>query len=219
MKARARHRFAAVAFAAILLSGCSGESASTGSENTQVGEITAVAADVSEEPGESSDDSESANSTEKQAAERTEASAPVLARSEGPLQIFEGEAPSDARNAVALVATDDGRIGTYLADSEGFTLYRFDNDTTNPPASNCAGECAETWPRVLLTWPASVYVQGVDPSTVSYIELENGECQLTVNNWPVYYFANDRAPGDVNGHGVGDVWFAIAPTGGKAQAS
>ncbi|MBB3036747.1 COG4315 family predicted lipoprotein [Hoyosella altamirensis] len=209
-------RLAAVALAAVLLSGCSGSGdtgAVTGADRPAVTEASLVA---DEEPAE---DAETGDTGDTGEAGQASPSEPVLAKTEGPLQVFEGTAPAGAENAVSLISTPNGQIGTYLSDEEGFTLYRFDNDTTNPPASNCAGECAETWPRVLLNWPASVYVEGVDPDLVSYIELENGDCQLTLNNWPVYYFANDREPGDVNGHGVGDVWFAIAPGGGKAQAS
>ncbi|WP_158307361.1 COG4315 family predicted lipoprotein [Hoyosella subflava] len=215
-------RLAAVALAAVLLSGCSGSEDTgtvTGADRTATPAVTEATLLAEEEPTEAAETGEAEDAGEARQAGQAGTSAPVLAKTEGPLQVFEGTAPPGVENAVSLVATPNGQVGTYLSDEEGFTLYRFDNDTTNPPASNCAGECAETWPRVLLNWPASVYVEGVDPELVSYIELENGDCQLTLNNWPVYYFANDREPGDVNGHGVGDVWFAIAPGGGKAQAS
>lgn len=226
MKVRAPYRFAAAVFAVALLSGCSAGGNTAANGTPESGGVVAAAETVTEaadsdEPadaGESEDASDGQTATATPVSEASQGE-PVLAKTEGPLQVFEGSAPAGAENAVSLIATPDDRIGTYVADHDGFTLYRFDRDTTNPPASNCSGECEETWPRVLLTWPASVYVEGVDPSIVSYIELENGDCQLTINNWPVYYFVNDRAAGDVNGQGIGDVWFAIAPTGGKAQAS
>ena len=31
--------------------------------------------------------------------------------------------------------------------------------------------------------------------------------------WPLYYFANDSAPGDLNGQAVGDVWFVVGADG------
>jgi predicted lipoprotein with Yx(FWY)xxD motif len=41
----------------------------------------------------------------------------------------------------------------------------------------------------------------------------DGAEQVTYNGWPLYYFANDAAPGDTNGQGVNDVWYVIAPSG------
>jgi Secreted repeat of unknown function len=34
-----------------------------------------------------------------------------------------------------------------------------------------------------------------------------------VGDWTLYYFAQDRAPGDLNGRGVGGVWWVVAPDG------
>jgi predicted lipoprotein with Yx(FWY)xxD motif len=39
---------------------------------------------------------------------------------------------------------------------------------------------------------------------------DNGK-QVLYNNLPLYYFAGDKAPGDVNGQGVGGNWFAATP--------
>jgi len=41
----------------------------------------------------------------------------------------------------------------------------------------------------------------------------DGEPQLTLNGWPLYYFAGDAAPGDTNGQGVGGVWWVLTPAG------
>ena len=37
-------------------------------------------------------------------------------------------------------------------------------------------------------------------------------------DWPLYRFAGDQAPGDVNGQGSGGVWFAMAPDGTLIEA-
>jgi predicted lipoprotein with Yx(FWY)xxD motif len=34
----------------------------------------------------------------------------------------------------------------------------------------------------------------------------------------VYYFAQDKAPGEIKGQGVGGTGFAVTPTGGKAAS-
>jgi predicted lipoprotein with Yx(FWY)xxD motif len=36
---------------------------------------------------------------------------------------------------------------------------------------------------------------------------------ITYNNWPLYHFAGDSAPGDTNGQGLNDVWFVVGADG------
>jgi predicted lipoprotein with Yx(FWY)xxD motif len=38
----------------------------------------------------------------------------------------------------------------------------------------------------------------------------DGNHQVTYNGWPLYHFAGDKQPGEVNGDGIGDLW-AAAP--------
>ena len=42
--------------------------------------------------------------------------------------------------------------------------------------------------------------------------------QLKVGKWPVYLYAGDGAPGDVNGQGSGGTWFVLAPNGSLIKA-
>ncbi|GHF65114.1 putative lipoprotein with Yx(FWY)xxD motif [Amycolatopsis bartoniae] len=122
------------------------------------------------------------------------------------------------RQAVAvqakLVAADVAGLGQVLTDQDGHTLYRFEKDTANPPASTCEGTCATAWPPVLAT--GTVDVEGVDPKLVGTLTRGDGSTQVTVNGWPVYRYAKDTAAGQANGQDVGDTWHAVTPTGGKA---
>ena len=43
------------------------------------------------------------------------------------------------------------------------------------------------------------------------ITREDGAQQTTFKGWPLYLFASDTAPGDVNGDGSGGVWFVAKP--------
>jgi predicted lipoprotein with Yx(FWY)xxD motif len=36
---------------------------------------------------------------------------------------------------------------------------------------------------------------------------------VTVNGMPVYLWEKDKAPGDITGQGVGNVWYLVAPDG------
>ncbi|WP_067695263.1 hypothetical protein [Nocardia jejuensis] len=144
-------------------------------------------------------------------------SAPVLERNQGWLKMSAGIAPANA-NAVQLKVENNPTVGPRVTDKDGRSLYRFDKDTADPSKSNCAGDCAVTWPPLLVTRGQTLYVQGIDLTRTGFIERADGTCQITVGGWPVYYFAKDQNPGDLKGQGVGGTWFAVAPDGGRALA-
>lgn len=138
----------------------------------------------------------------------------TAAKTQGWLKIFSGTAPAGVK-AVQLNVTSAAGIGQYVSDGSGRSLYRFDKDTANPSVSNCAGQCAATWPPLTVSRDQVVYASGVDPQLVGFIERADGSCQITIGGWPVYYFAKDAKAGDLLGQGVGGTWFAVAPNGGK----
>ncbi|MFJ8921824.1 SCO0930 family lipoprotein [Streptomyces sp. NPDC102415] len=129
-------------------------------------------------------------------------------------EVGAGTAPKAAGQ---LAVWDSKKLGKVLTDSEGFTLYRFDKDTAEPPASNCESDCAKAWPAV----PAenAEAAAGVDASLIGEVTRADGAKQLTVGGWPMYRYAEDAEPGDANGQGVGGTWFAAAPDGKKAAVN
>ncbi|MBP0452863.1 hypothetical protein J5Y04_25445 [Kitasatospora sp. RG8] len=124
--------------------------------------------------------------------------------------------PSAPAGAVTLQTATDPKLGTIVTDGAGFTLYRFDKDTAMPPMSNCNGNCASTWPPAPANGAATV--KGIDSKLVGTVTRADGSKQLTLNGWPAYRYAPDTKPGDTKGQGVGGIWFALTPTGGKAGA-
>ncbi|MFD3547701.1 SCO0930 family lipoprotein [Streptomyces sp. NPDC058655] len=123
-----------------------------------------------------------------------------------------GAAGAVPAGQLALAASD--RLGSVLTDSAGLTLYRFDKDTAKPPKSNCDGDCAKTWPVVAAGDVTAA--AGMDPAVLGEVVRTDGTKQLTVGGWPAYRFNKDAKPGDLNGQGVGGVWFALAADGKKA---
>ena len=106
-----------------------------------------------------------------------------------------------------LVNTRETSAGPILVNSEGMTLYAFLNDTEGE--TTCVDDCAANWPPALL----EDHDAGVlDPALWSTVEHPAG-AMLKIGDWPLYTFADDAAPGDVNGQGAGDVWYAVAPDG------
>jgi predicted lipoprotein with Yx(FWY)xxD motif len=125
--------------------------------------------------------------------------------------------PADP-NQVKLTATTVGQLGQVVTDAAGMTLYRFDGDTANPPASNCNDQCARTWPPELAT-SSTATLDGIDQSVVGVILRKDGTKQLTINGWAVYRYAKDTAPGDARGQGLQQKWFAVTPQGKKAAGA
>ncbi|MEU1852493.1 SCO0930 family lipoprotein [Streptomyces sp. NPDC019990] len=123
--------------------------------------------------------------------------------------------PSTSNPAGKLSVSTAEKVGKVVTDSLGLTLYRFDQDTEQPPKSNCDGDCAKTWPPV----PAddAEAGEGIDKSLLGSVTRADGTRQLTVGGWPAYRYAKDVNAGDVKGQGVGGKWYALAPDGKKAQ--
>ncbi|MFJ6836795.1 SCO0930 family lipoprotein [Streptomyces sp. NPDC091209] len=113
-----------------------------------------------------------------------------------------------------LTVTESVKLGKVLTDGAGFTLYRFDKDTAEPPKSSCDGACATAWPPVPADGAEAA--TGVDKALLGEVTRTDGTKQLTIGGWPMYRFAKDTKAGDTNGQGVGGTWFASAPNGKKA---
>jgi predicted lipoprotein with Yx(FWY)xxD motif len=128
--------------------------------------------------------------------------------------------PKAATPAIGTIlsANSTQQLGTVVVDGQGYTLYRFDEDSTKPPTSNCAGECAQKWPPVLATPGTPLTVEGVAQEMVGTINRPDGSIQLTLAGWPVYRYSGDAQPGATTGQGVGGTWAAVTPDGDKAAA-
>jgi predicted lipoprotein with Yx(FWY)xxD motif len=121
------------------------------------------------------------------------------------------EAP-DTTSATAdgvTVEVADSSLGEILV-SDGRTLYLFMPDNAGP--STCTGGCADAWPA-LVTDDGLAAGEGIDASLLATSPREDGSEQVTVDGWPLYFFSGDAAAGDVNGQGVNDVWYVVAPDG------
>jgi predicted lipoprotein with Yx(FWY)xxD motif len=126
------------------------------------------------------------------------------------------DAPADADPALAAGEVDG--VGQVVVDAAGFTLYRFDSDTADPPTSACSGDCAEVWPPLTVEDASAPAANGIDAGLLGTLTRDDGSVQVTLAGWPLYRYAEDGAPGDALGHGVGGTWFAVTPTGGRAAA-
>jgi predicted lipoprotein with Yx(FWY)xxD motif len=142
----------------------------------------------------------------------TAAAATTTAAAEETTTSAAAEATTTAAAGAEGVHTADTDLGSILVDGEGFTLYIFTNDTEG--TSNCNEGCIENWPAV----PGDTTIGGdLDAAMFSTVTRADGSEQLAVNGLPLYRFAPDEAPGDVNGQGVGGVWFVVGADGNMIE--
>ncbi len=116
-----------------------------------------------------------------------------------------------AAGGTTVEARAAGNAGTVLvAGSNGMTVYTFAQDVTNSGTSACTGACLARWPA--LTVPAGsspVAGAGVTGTLGTITRTDDGALQVTYNGLPLYFFANDKAPGDTNGNYTG--WSLVKP--------
>lgn len=150
---------------------------------------------------------------------------PTVAKVQKWVRIYSGRSATDLKppkstrgtRVVELNVTLNEQIGDYVSDGAGRTLYRFDDDSATPPRSRCDGDCAKTWPPLLIRSPGKIYPNGLNPKILGYVERADGHCQVTVNGHPVYLFSGDTRAGDYRGQGLEGKWFAVTATGGRTH--
>ena len=118
-------------------------------------------------------------------------------------------APSSMSAAVLSVA--DSKAGQIVVAEQGLSVYFFTKNTKDSGNSVCTGACLTSWPPVTST-TATPTVNGVT-GKVGTIPTADGKMQVTINGMPIYYYSKDQTAGDINGQGVGGVWYLVSPSG------
>ena len=134
-------------------------------------------------------------------------SAPA-ARPTPPAASTSASAPAPAPAAAPAVKVSTTALGPVLTDETGRTLYAFTKDKNKPAA--CDADCVAVWP---VFGGRAVAGAGADGSLLGQVKEGDDSTQVTYNDWPLYYYVADDVPGDVNGIGVDDAWFPVAPNG------
>ncbi len=120
-------------------------------------------------------------------------------------------APAAAKMpAITELKTATTSLGEVVVDGKGMTLYMYTKDTQGTTKSACTGGCLVAWPLTVAdSTPTLTGVTGA----VGSIDTADGRKQVTLNGWPLYYYAKDKAPGDVVGQDVGKVGYVLDKTG------
>jgi predicted lipoprotein with Yx(FWY)xxD motif len=146
----------------------------------------------------------------------TAAAAPATSEAAGPATseaAAAGTQPTgtDAAMTPFLQVAQSEEFGEILVDSQCRALYGFTQDVDGEPT--CVDDCAETWPPLIVENRTTTFFPDYfDPELFTGVDHPEGE-QVKFGDWPLYYFAQDTAFGDLNGQGVGGVWWLVAPDG------
>jgi len=117
-----------------------------------------------------------------------------------------GDGMGDGMQTAAL-KVERTSAGMVLAGSKGLTLYYYAEDKPGSGKSVCTGGCATAWPalKAPVRAPAGVKL----PGKIGMITRADGTRQVTINGYPIYYYAEDMAPGQAKGNGEEGKWHVI----------
>ncbi len=117
-----------------------------------------------------------------------------------------------ARPALKVASS---RYGEILVDGAGRALYLFDLERDTVP--HCYAACATAWPPMRPAGSTSVAAELVQSLFGTTLRTD-GTRQVTYNRHPLYYYAGDRAPGEIKCQAVfefGGGWYVVDPRGTK----
>ncbi|MFL5839847.1 MAG: hypothetical protein ACJ77Z_05290 [Thermoleophilaceae bacterium] len=112
-----------------------------------------------------------------------------------------------------------GKLGRFVVDGKGFTLYLFEKDKNGKSA--CYASCAKVW-APLITSGKPTAGAGVAASKIGTTKRKDGKLQATYGGHPLYHYEDDHKPGQTEGEGskaFGAEWYVLAPSGKKIDQS
>ena len=117
-------------------------------------------------------------------------------------------------NNSSTVSLRTTKVGKVLVAANGRTLYLFTADKGK--TSTCYGQCAAYWPPLIAAKPT--VGTGLKASLLGTTKRKGGKLQVTYAGHPLYFFAQDKKAGDVNGQGFvhfGGAWWVVSAAGKK----
>jgi predicted lipoprotein with Yx(FWY)xxD motif len=117
-------------------------------------------------------------------------------------------------NTSSTVSLRTTKVGRVLVAANGRTLYLFTADKSK--TSTCYGQCASYWPPLIGAKPTAG--TGLKASLLGTTKRKSGKLQVTYGGHPLYFFAQDKKAGDMNGQGFvhfGGAWWVVSAAGKK----
>jgi predicted lipoprotein with Yx(FWY)xxD motif len=102
-----------------------------------------------------------------------------------------------------------GNLGKILVTPKGFTLYRYLPDPANGTRSNCTtqGGCIQSWPALVLPKGHTKPVAPKGLTGLTAVKDSHG-WQVRWNKHLLYTYTGDTKPGQANGEGLANIWYA-----------
>jgi predicted lipoprotein with Yx(FWY)xxD motif len=122
-------------------------------------------------------------------------------------------APTTNASGGTTVDLTTSKLGKFLVDSKGRTLYLFVADTGT--SSTCSSACAGAWPP-LTTKGKPAAGSGVNASLLGTTKRSDGTLEVTYAGHPLYYYAGDTGAGQTTGQALsqfGAPWYVVAASG------
>jgi predicted lipoprotein with Yx(FWY)xxD motif len=116
----------------------------------------------------------------------------LAAQSAMALTVKSSEVSNKIREIALKEVRFEGAQKVVLTDAKGMSVYTFDLDT--PGKSVCKGACLTAWPTVNVAADAQIV------APFGTITGNDGKRQLTLKGLPLYYYFQDKKPGDITGH-------------------
>jgi predicted lipoprotein with Yx(FWY)xxD motif len=120
-------------------------------------------------------------------------------------------------SAGELMKAEVTPVGKVLANPRGMTVYYYSKDRPGSGTSACTGTCARQWRPVLA--PVRIPDGMTLPGPLGSMTLPDGKRQVTINGYPIYKFAGDKAPGQASGTGIKGEWHVIRLAGSGSGGS
>lgn len=111
--------------------------------------------------------------------------------------------------------------GKVLGNAKHFSLYVLSSERGTKKV--CAGRCLAIWPPLLVATAAkSVSLGAGVTGHVGFVKRTVTTKQVTLNGYPLFYFAKDTGPGQTHGEGIvafGGTWTLVRPNAQTAAAT
>lgn len=118
---------------------------------------------------------------------------------------------SMSSGSATVKTAQSAKFGMILVSSSGMTLYT----PSSKNVSACSGACAKLWPPLLVKGTAKPTAGAGATASLIGTTARSGAVgkQVTYAGYPLYAYAADQKPGQVNGQGVQGKWFVVSPKG------
>lgn len=106
-----------------------------------------------------------------------------------------------------MIATNS-KLGDYLVDANGMTLYYLEGESTS--TIKCNGACLSFWPIFDVQKIVAPSILGATDFQI--FTRSDGKQQISYKGLPMYYFVADSQRGDINGNNLKDpfgIWHAF----------